>query len=331
MAVHTRDTRGPGKVRDYLSAEEIRALHGISPVRIALAGIGTWAAILGALALFALYPHAAVFAAAFVVIASSQLALSHLVHDACHYNVSRSKQANDWISDVFFAAPTLISTESYRRQHLPHHAHLGDWEQDTDRRASYNIRGARFVYRTLWALLGIEAAATILAYSKVGALTTDGSEQRWRRPVLVAGTQALILGYCVWLGSPFAYFTLWVLPLFTLTMYLLTLRVIAEHQTEAYAQESVDAFARTIEEPLIRTLQPGLLGRYSLGSMNFFYHHEHHLLPGVPYTRLPQLHSMLRERGYYDVYCEALGDTYLRTLGRLVFARQREGRAQEQD
>jgi fatty acid desaturase len=323
------DKRGPGKPRDYLSPEEIRGLHGISPARIALAGVTTWALILGALALYASAPHPLLWLLAFALIGSRQLALSHLVHDACHYNVSRSKRANDWISDIFFAAPTLISTDSYRRQHLPHHAHLGDWAQDTDRRAWYNIRGLRFVYRTFWALLGLEAASTILAYAKVGALSPEAGDQRWRRPLLVLGTQALLFAYCLWLGAPLAYLSLWVLPLFTVTMYLLTLRVIAEHQTEAYALESEEAFTRTLDAPLIRTLQPGPLGRFWLGSMNFFYHHEHHLLPGVPYTQLPRLHRMLRERGYYDAHSDALGDGYGRTLMRLVFPRVSQSALQE--
>jgi fatty acid desaturase len=318
MDTQSVDRRGPGKVRDYLSQEEIRALHVISPWRIVWAGTSVWAVILGMLALAAVYESAWAFALTFAVIGSRQLALSHLVHDACHNNVSRNKARNDWISDIFFAAPTLITTMSYRRQHLPHHSYLGDWERDTDRRAWYNIRGMRFVYRSLWALLGIEAVSTILAYSKVGALSSSPGEQRWRRPILVLGTQGLIFAYCFWLGMPLGYFTLWILPLFTVMMYLLTLRVIAEHQTEAYALADEQAFRRTVDEPLIRTLQPGLLGRFWLGSMNFFYHHEHHLLPGVPYTCLPKLHRALRERGYYNTYSEALGDGYWRTLTRLV-------------
>jgi fatty acid desaturase len=317
---------GPGKIRDYLSADEVRALHVIAPWRIVLAACAVWLTILAALALYAVFRTPLVFAAAFLVIGTRQLALTHLVHDACHYNISRSKAANDWISDVLFAAPTLISTASYRRQHLPHHAHLGDWLQDTDRRAWYNIRGIRFVYRTLWALLGLEAITTIFAYSKVGALSLERDEQPWRRPLLVLITQAAIFGFCYALGTPLAYFTLWIAPLFTVTMYLLVLRVIAEHQTEDYARSQADAFTRSIDEPLTRTVQPGPLGRHVLGSCNFYFHHEHHLLPGVPYAALPRLHALLRERGYYEVYREALGPGYASTLWRLVFPRTRAAR-----
>jgi fatty acid desaturase len=316
-----QNRRGPGKIREFLSVDEIRSLHATSPWRVARSGLAIWLTIGLSLAACAVYPHPFVYALAFFIIGVEQLALSHLVHDACHYNVSRTKLANDWISDVFFAAPTLISTASYRNQHLPHHAHLGSWENDTDRRAWYNIRGRRFVARTLFALSGLEAATTILAYAKVGALSLEDSGQRWRRPVLVLGTQALIFAYCYALGIPLAYVLLWVLPLFTVTMFLLTLRVIAEHQTEEYAAASSDAFVRSLPEPLIRTVQPGWLGRWSLGSINFFYHHEHHLLPGVPYTKLPELHALLRQRGYYERYREALGPNYTRTLLRLVFPR----------
>ncbi len=57
--------------------------------------------------------------------------------------------------------------------------------------------------------------------------------------------------------------------------------------------------------------------------MNFCYHHEHHLAPGIPFCNLPRLHCLLRARGFYAPQDDRIGDTYLGTLYRLVFPAHR--------
>jgi fatty acid desaturase len=320
-----------GRLSDYLSSAEIATFNNFSSTRIVRDAILIWAAILGCLALSSYWQNIPVFALCFVVIASRQLALTHLVHDACHFRLTVNKKLNDLISDIFFAAPVLISTQQYRAQHLPHHRNLGDSRLDTDRRAWYSIRGWHFVRRSLLILIGWEAAQTFLSYSKITPGEVDKSSgdaaSLLRRALWVALTNGLLLAYCWMLGAAWLFFALWVAPLFTLTMYLLTLRVIAEHQTVAYALLGRDDFEFNLTDPLIRTVQPGLLGRFFLGSCNFHYHHEHHLAPAVPYSKLPQLHGLLVARGYYHRYPQALGGSYLATLRGLVFPSRQERHA----
>ena len=317
-----------GKLSDFVARHEIDALNDFSTARVAFDGALIWLGILGALALAAGADHWLVTVLGFVVIASRQLALTHMVHDASHFRLLPNKKLNDLVSDLFFAAPVMITTQQYRAQHLEHHKHLGHARLDTDRRAWYSIRHGHFLRRSAQILLGGEALATFLSYADHGTRGNDGDapprqkSALLRRLLLVAVTHALLLVYCVWLGEAWLYFALWLLPMFTLTMYLLTLRVIAEHQTIDYAQQGRDAFEQDIADPLIRTLQPGWLDRFLLGSLNFFYHHEHHLAPSVRYANLPRLHALLRERGYYQQYPQALGDNYFSTLRALVLPRE---------
>lgn len=319
------EAAAPGRVRmsDYLSNEEIRALGETSTVRV-LADIGlTWALVLAALALYHYYPWPPVFALSFVVIASRQLAMTHLVHDASHYRLFRSRRLNDLVSDLLVAGPVAISTQSYRVQHLPHHQYLGDSERDSDQRTWYNIKGWNFVKRTLLTLLGWEALLTFRSYARASGLQADQAaggkaDLLWR--LLCAGLgNGLLLAYCWLLGDVFLYFWLWFVPMFTLTMYLLILRVIVEHQTLAYARRGVDCSGESFDQPLIRTVRPGLVGSFLLGPMNFHYHHEHHLAPSVPYPNLPRFHRLLVERGYYERFPEALGDSYFSVLWQLIF------------
>jgi len=316
-----------GKLGDYVSAQELAELNDASTFRIALDGVLLWGLILLSLALAHWAGNLLVSALCFIVIASRQLALTHMVHEASHFRLLPNKKLNDLVSDFFFAAPVLITTQHYRAQHLPHHKHLGNSGLDTDRRAWYTIRRWHFVRRSLLILSGGEALATFLSYSNVNENASAGKAALARRVMLVAITNGLLLGYCAWLGSVWLYVGLWVLPMFTLTMYFLTLRVIAEHQMVEYSHQQTDAFRHDLSDPLIRTVQPGPLGRFLLGSLNFFYHHEHHLAPSVRYTNLPKLHRLLIARGYYQRYPQALGPGYLTTLYQLVFPCQTANRA----
>jgi fatty acid desaturase len=306
------------QLKDYLSPDEFRALQVFSPLRVVLDIVITWSLILGAIAATATWPQLPILVISFVLIASRQLALTHLVHDASHYRLFRSKRLNDLLGDLLLAGPVAISTQSYRSQHLPHHQYLGDFERDTDQRSWYSIRGMRFCTRTLLTLLGWEAVATFRSYASVGSEGGSASGLLWRL-CCAAISNSLLLAYCWWLGQPLLYFVLWFLPLLTLTMLLQNYRVIAEHQTEEYAARDIDRQRVSFVPPLTRTLQAGPLGKLLLGPMNFHYHHEHHLAPSVPYHQLPKMHRQLVERGYYKDHSEALGGGYANTLWGLIF------------
>ena len=38
------------------------------------------------------------------------------------------------------------------------------------------------------------------------------------------------------------------------------------------------------------------LERFLIGSLNVFYHHEHHLYPKIPYYNLHRIHELVREK-----------------------------------
>lgn len=310
-------------LQSYLSSDELKSLQLIVPWRVLLDTTAIWAVILAALACSAISGHPAVIAIAFVIIASRQLALTHLVHDASHYRLFASRQFNDLFSDLLLAGPVAISTESYRAQHLPHHQFLGDRERDTDQRSWYAIKGALFWKRTLLTLVGWEALVTFGSYAQAGAGGGKLASLVWRLWCAALANGTLLI-YLWWLGQPLLYLLLWILPLFTLTMLLQNYRVIAEHQPENYAARGIDRSAESFVPPLTRTLTPGPLGKFLLGPCNFHYHHEHHLSASVPYHQLPKMHALLKQRGYYENCPQALGDGYADILLRLIKPRPLE-------
>ncbi len=311
VAAATQQQEG---LRRYVGKEELQALFRTRPWHIAADTVWVWATILGVLWLWGNTRHPAAFVLAFLVVSARQHALNNFVHEASHYRISVNKARNDWLSDLFYAAPHLIITAGYRAKHLPHHTNLGHPVKDVEIKSRYVIRGTRFWRVSLRVLLGGAALDTGKAYAKTG---DAAPVNRLRHLGLVALTNGLLLGFCWWAGDPLAWLYLWVLPLFTLTSYLATLRVLAEHQPLAYALAGEETFTEPLT-PLTRSIPAGLVERFFLAPVNFCYHNEHHHLPVVPYTSLPGLHRLLRERGYFDDHPEAFAPSYRRALHALI-------------
>jgi fatty acid desaturase len=307
-------------IRDYIDPAELQSFYQRDRWRPIRDGVAIWTVILSAMAAAILTGNLIVTVVAFCVIAGRQLALNNMVHEASHYLLSRDKKLNDWLSDIFFAAPHLISTDGYRAKHLPHHSHLGHPPEDEEFKARYLFRGRRFFWRSLFAVLGGPSLVTAAAYGK----TVEQGGNGFRSITLIAITNAALLGYCWVLGSPWAYLYLWLLPLLTLAGYLGTLRVVAEHQPVEYAQSPEEDFHSPLDPPLTRSIPAGPIARFFVAPLNFCYHFEHHAFPAVPYSALPKLHRLLRERGFFKDHPESLGEGYGAVLASLVRARRKD-------
>jgi fatty acid desaturase len=306
-------------LREYVDAAELQSLYGRQPWRIARDGIAIWLVILLAMAASIVTGNLLVTIVAIAVIAGRQLALNNMVHEASHYLVARDKGVNDLVSDIFFAAPHMISTEGYRAKHLPHHQYLGHPPEDEEFKARFLFRGRRFFWRSLWVLIGGSSIVTAASYGRGAA-----SANVWRSRVLIVLTNGALVLYCWSLGSPWAYVYLWLLPLLTLAGYLGTLRVVAEHQPLSYAQSPEEDFTSPLEPPLTRSIPAGPVARFFIAPLNFCYHLEHHSFPGLPYPSLPRLHRILAERGFYKANPEMLGSRYGAVLASLIRAQQQK-------
>jgi fatty acid desaturase len=125
----------------FITKDEISGLREIRPFRLIVGGVCTWAIILGSMVVGAKMSGWGVYLASFFLIATRQHALNQYVHEASHFNLSRNKVWNDWISDIFFAAPHFVNTQGYRDKHLLHHGHLGQVDYDSEFNNRHLIRG----------------------------------------------------------------------------------------------------------------------------------------------------------------------------------------------
>jgi fatty acid desaturase len=293
------------KASDVLAREEIRALTRASDVAGAAAVLGSWAIIVATFAALARWPHPAMFVGAVIVLGGRQLALAVMMHDAAHGSLFRTRFFNDVVTDLLCARVVGADVARYRKHHLKHHAHTGT-ERDPDlglasafpvSRASLARKLARDItgisgLRRLFGLVIMDAE--LIAYNVGGdvhplprrgfvfharALVRNGSGAFLSNLLLFGALAAT--GHA-WLYAAWAVANLTTYGLF------LRIRSIAEH---ACMDRTSDPLRNT------RTTRANLLARLTVAPLNVSHHLEHHLLPTVPYFRLPTLGRTLAARG----------------------------------
>ncbi len=305
------DTRR--KVSELFTRDELRMLNERSNLRGFLAVGFTWSVIVATLAALGwvadMPPWMSVpcFALGMIVLGGRHLGLAILHHEAAHKSLFRTPWLNDLIGDFLCARPTWNNLRKYREHHFIHHRRTGQAD-DTDlslvtpfptSRASL----ARKLARDLSGLTGLKSLygralmdLGIIKWTVASDVTRLPQEGRsvWSYPGTfirnASGmllTNVLFYAVCWASGHPFLY-AVWVLSYLTPFPLFLRIRSMAEH---ACAARSTDMFLNT------RTTRAGLLARATVAPIRVNFHIEHHVLPSVPYFRLPLVHRMLRQRG----------------------------------
>ncbi|MEM9455154.1 MAG: fatty acid desaturase family protein [Myxococcota bacterium] len=275
----------------------LRELSTLKPGMGALWIAREWAMILGAAVLCWSVWHPLLYAATVIFIGARQHALGILVHEAAHYRLAVDRRVNDWLSELFCAAPLLlISTENYRANHREHHLHVNtdddpDWRRKQGPHWRFPRAKGPFLrwvgsYLLGWGLVQSLLIVRSFADPSRRAAPPRRHRLRWaRRGLLVA----LIAG--VTLADGWAAFgLLWIVPLVTWTQLILHVRSIAEHfgfeRGATRASQSRTTIASWWERLLIAPCHVG-------------YHNEHHLYPSVPAYNLPALHRLLMRNPAY--------------------------------
>ena len=254
-----------------------------------------WSVMLGATAMFALWPNPWTYLLAVALIGSRQLGLLILMHDGAHGALCRTPWLNRVLAQLACAWPTLADTHVYRAYHLKHHSRTqhGD-DPDIVLTGHYPITRASLRRKLLRDLSG----RTGFAQRKQQFLQALGTRAQpfasrlthyWR----MLGPQTL-MQLALWttayaLGHGWLYLSLWLLPLLTWQQLVLRIRNIAEHAV-VRAPEDMFGNARTT---LVNGLERAFVAPYFVN-----YHLEHHLLMWVPCYRLPVLRRYLVENGH---------------------------------
>ena len=299
---------GEGRVRragDVLSRDEIRAFTRASDWAGARAVVGTWVMIAATFAVLARWPHPVAFVAAVVVLGGRQLALAVMMHEAAHGTLFRTRFLNDVVGDFLCARPVGGDVARYRKHHLGHHAHTGTGrDPDLGLASAFPVTRASMARKLARDISGISGLrrllglvlmdAELLTYNvggdarpmpRRGIVTHLGALVRHGSGALV--TNGLLLGALALSGHAWLY-AAWAVANLTTYGLFLRIRSIAEH---ACMERSADPLRNT------RTTRANLLARMTVAPLNVSHHLEHHLLPTVPYFRLPALGDALIARG----------------------------------
>lgn len=269
------------EVRKELAERGISAigLRGISRVRPAFDIAFDWALIMAATSCLYRFGVAAALPALFLI-ANRQRALGNLLHEAGHRNLYRTARLNDMIAGAFLAPALLADLARYRASHARHHARLGMSQHDPD----YIVPAASSfpdwwrTYRKLLFSAGgwLASVAGHLIDSNLGAA---------RRLTLVGWWAALAALLALVAGPGFAgvFVISWYVAKATGFHAITTWREMCDH----YGMATGGIYSFTRDVAVARRW------RWIVHPHNNGYHLTHHLVPAVPYYRLPDVWRML--------------------------------------
>ncbi len=278
-----------GQIRGF--ASEARDISVVSPRVVAynLAYLGlSWAAAIGALALFWAHPAWYTFALAFVVVSSRQQALLNCEHEAAHRKFLPNLRVNDLVGTYLCAAPVGSPFGAARTRHLCHHRLLGSLEDpDHDLHTGSDKQTRKGLVRYfLNGLVGGYAGMVLMGPRAPAAAAKGGSAQR--DLLSLVAVQALLAAGLTLAFDWWVYPALWLAPLATLTAFCHLVRSFVEH---AITRSEAPAHGNRLITIDSNPLERGLISPYF---MNL--HAEHHLVPSVPAPRLKELRRRLGER-----------------------------------
>ncbi len=243
-----------------------------------------------------------------LLMAGRQGVFLQIMHEAAHRLLSKNPRLNNALATWLAAAPLGLNFAAYSRNHLNHHAHTNEAEDsptDVEKYLFCDVRSPRLWRLFMKDLVGITAFQILFQYEKVGiAASSRGVASKLSRLTSTGVVQIAIL-WTFFDGHVLYYLALWLAPLVAIHMPLMRVRGIAEHGLPAQRGLSLP-----VSPPLgtlytrsfltsVRRYDLALLNwieKILIGSLNVHYHHEHHLLPTVPFYNLPRLHLLIAER-----------------------------------
>lgn len=257
------------------------AMTAPNVLRVVADIIFDWLSIVGAMLLFhrfGWYSAPAVIA----WIGNRQRALGNLLHDAAHRNLASSDQLNDALAKIFIAPPLFNSLTVYRESHARHHGWLGDPRADPD---YIDVRPApgKGWWRPYLAVLVTPGTWTASVFGRLHSRKTALSRKAgivvwW---VAVLGAVTLLAG----LHVAGVFIGLWMLARATAFHAITTFREFCDH----FGRQPGGVFNYT------RDVSSCSIWRWVIHPHNNGYHLTHHLMPSVPYHRLPEAQGRLLE------------------------------------
>ena len=212
---------------------------------------------------------------ALLVLGNRQRALGNILHDAAHRNLTRNRLLNDLVTRALIAPLLFASLSHYREPHFRHHLDLGAQDADPDLIPIPAAKAKSWVAAVAANTLSLRAVLG----STFGHLLDPAVPLGARLYILGWWTVLVaLLGLTAGIGKAAAMLALWLAARATAFHVITTFREMCDHH--GLSPGGVFCFTRDIKAA----------GFWSLlfHPRNNAYHLTHHLLPAVPYYRLPE-------------------------------------------
>lgn len=223
---------------------------------------------------------------AVLVIGNRQRALGNMLHDAAHRTIHRTSRINDWFGGSLLGPMIFVDLPHYRKAHFRHHMRLGQPQTDPDYLAA--PAGERSNWFAVY--VGFACSWRFWWGSLAGHLGDGGVPPHRRLRIaawwVVAGS---LIGASAGPGVMLTFLSLWLVSRATTFHLITTFREMCDHF--GLVRGGVVSFTRDVlrRSPWYVLVHP----------RNNGYHLTHHLLPAVPYYRLPQAQRLLRDMPAY--------------------------------
>jgi len=297
-------------LKEYITHEELQQLMQKSNWRGAWEVAQVWLWIFSAFALVYFFPNPLTVIIALFIIGGKQLGCAIILHDCSHDALFTSRKVNQLIGNWFGAFPIIQRVNAYRPYHTQHHIHTGsDEDPDLSLTKGYHttaVSMARKFFRDLVGATGIKAQFAVvlmhfgvLQYHLGGVVNRIKQNDKTVLQILANGfkslagpiaSNAIIFLLCLAVGQPLLYL-LWIGALLTTYNFSLRVRSMAEH---SLVEDRENPHKNT------RTTYANFFERVLFAPLHVNYHVEHHLCMGAPSYNLPKMHSILKERGYFN-------------------------------
>lgn len=231
---------------------------------------------------------------AVIVIANRQRSLGNILHDAGHSNLHRSRKINDTLTATLVAPLIFADIGTYRELHLRHHRQLGSYaDPDKLNRAAVGSWLAHFCKFLFDPKLWLGSVA-----GHFSSACTAGSRKFyiicwW---TLVCSLIWVLAGW----NQLATFLALWMLARATVFHAITVFREMCDHY--GLVEGGIFSFSRDIF--------PTSIWYHLVHPRNNGYHLTHHLLPVVPYYRLPQAQRLISMTPIYRKECHVC-DSYV--------------------
>ncbi|MBI2945021.1 MAG: fatty acid desaturase [Candidatus Wallbacteria bacterium] len=280
------DRHGDCRTRTAAVAEECARRNLHVPTGAGLAAPFVAVAVLYGAVLLA--PHAPASLAAALVLAGgfAHVVMAFIGHDAGHGCYSRIPLANDAMG-LWMFIHSFTNYFGFRAMHRGHHRYTG-FDQDPSGDSPKHARRVGILTHTFLVFLPLGFPLLVIVPSWLGGFGFQPevykASERWRiraaMPVIGA------YHYLLWLALGTGGYG-WFLATYALGLWLTTLVLSLSHAgVEMYTDCKLCNTRTVASGPVVGVL-----------TANGGYHVEHHIVPQVPWYRMPQVHRILREMG----------------------------------